>query len=196
MLIYGALSFADLSKIYRPMMGNCMKWKLFLFLAAMGLCMIAPAGANRLNAAEKAVYQEDPESCAKCHMIKPYVETWKASDFLVNRHAKAGIGCMECHQLPIQQQKENVAKSEKNAYKAPLEEREFGNDLCFRCHGSYKEIIERTKDFKAKGLAKNPHDSHYGEIDCNLCHKAHRVSVDYCSQCHQPGVSKPGWKTL
>jgi hypothetical protein len=173
-----------------------MEIRKLLFLATFGLGIPFLIGGSGVIAAEKAIYQKDPQSCAKCHMIKPYVETWKSSDFLAHKHEKAGVGCMECHQVTPQQQKDHLAKSKKKTYKTPLEEREYGNDMCFRCHGSYKELIERTKDFKTKGLPKNPHGSHYGEIDCNLCHKAHRTSVDYCSQCHQPGVNKPGWKTL
>jgi hypothetical protein len=171
-----------------------MKIKNGFLLPAMALGIFLLIGGEGAGAAEKEIYQKDPESCAKCHMIKPYVETWKKSDFLAHQHEKAGVGCLECHEVPLKQQKDHLAKSKKKQYKEPLEEREYGNDLCLRCHGSYKDLIERTKDFRAKGLPKNPHGSHYGEIDCNLCHKAHRTSVDYCAQCHQPGVSKPGWK--
>jgi hypothetical protein len=176
--------------------GDAMKFRILPFIVVMGLGIILLTGGNSGNAAEKGIYQKDPESCAKCHMIKPYVETWKNSDFLAHKHQKAGVGCLECHQVTPQQQKDHLAKSKKKSYKTPLEEREYGSEVCFRCHGSYKDLIERTKDFKDRGLAKNPHKSHYGEIDCNMCHKAHRTSVDYCSQCHQPGMSKPGWKTL
>ena len=38
----------------------------------------------------------------------------------------------------------------------------------------------------------NPHDSHYGEMECRLCHKMHKPSELYCTQCHQ--VPMPdGW---
>jgi hypothetical protein len=173
-----------------------MKIKKLRFLAAVGLVILLIGGGNSVRAAEKAIYQKDPESCAKCHMIKPYVESWKNSDFLAHKHQKAGVGCLECHQVTLQQQKDHLTKSKKKAYKTPLEEREYGNEACFSCHGSYKDLIERTKNFGDRGLPKNPHKSHYGEIDCNMCHKAHRTSIDYCSQCHQSGLNKPGWKTL
>jgi hypothetical protein len=177
-------------------MGDRMGFKKFLFLAVMGLATFLAAGANGVIAAEKRLYQKDPQSCAKCHLIEPYVESWKNSDFLDHKHEQSGVACLECHQVTVQQEKKHLAKFNKKAYKVPLEEREYSNDLCFRCHGSYKEIIERTKDYKGKGLSRNPHESHYGEIDCNLCHKAHRASIDYCSQCHPPVVNKPGWKTM
>jgi len=173
-----------------------MESKKFLFLAAIGLGIILAAGTGGVIAAEKSLYQKDPQSCVKCHLIKPYVETWTHSDFLDHQHEKSGIGCLECHQLTPQQEKQHVAKFNRKAYPSPLEEREYANDLCFRCHGSYQDIIARTKEYKEKGLTRNPHESHYGEIDCNLCHKMHRPSIDYCSQCHQPVVNKPGWKAL
>lgn len=151
---------------------------------------------NLLNADEAKLYQKDPESCASCHMIKPYVETWKKSAFLDHKHSKAGIGCMDCHSVPVEKQKEHVAKANGRAYDKPLQEREYGNQDCFACHGSYEEISEATKDFIEKGLPRNPHESHYAEMDCNLCHKAHRASVDYCSMCHHPAVDKPGWTSF
>lgn len=172
------------------------EFKKVLFLAGICVGIILLAGGNRVIAAEQRLYQKDPQSCAKCHLIKPYVETWKSSDFLDHKHQKSGIGCLECHQVTRQQERQHVAKFNKKTYKSPLEEREYDNELCFRCHGSYKDIIERTKDYESKGLPRNPHESHYGEMDCNMCHKAHRTSIDYCSQCHQPGVNKPGWKTI
>ena len=143
--------------------------------------------------AEKNPYQKDPESCASCHVIKAYVQSWKSSDFLDHKHSKAGIGCLECHQLTDKQEKENVTKFRRKAFKTPLSQREYPNEFCFQCHGSYKEVAERTKDFQKKDLTQNPHESHFGEIHCNLCHKSHKPSVDYCSECHPPVVKKPGW---
>ncbi len=173
-----------------------MQFRMNLSLAALIAGIVLLAGAGLGIAAEKNPYQKDPQSCAKCHPIKPYVDTWTQSDFLAHAHSKAGIGCQECHQLTPQQEKANVAAYNKKKFKTPLEEREYDQEMCLRCHGSYKEIIERTKDIKAKGLSRNPHDSHYKEIQCNLCHRAHRESVDYCSQCHPPVVKKPGWKSM
>ena len=145
---------------------------------------------------EKELYQKDPASCASCHVIKPYVKTWKSSDFLDHKHSEAGIGCLECHQLAENQQRENVTKFREKAFKTPLDKREYPNDFCFRWHGSYKEVAERTKNFREKGLSRNPHESHYGDLDCNLCHKSHKPSMDYCSECHPPVVKKPGWTAM
>ncbi len=167
--------------------------KFILFTAVILLGMIGPG--NGAIAGEESAYSKDPRSCGNCHLIKPYVETWLNSDFLDHRHEKSGIGCSECHVLTAQETDRNVKNFQHKNFKSPLEEREYSNDLCFRCHGDYEEIIERTKDYAKKGLTRNPHKSHYGEVDCSLCHKAHRTSIDYCAQCHQPVTAAPGWKS-
>jgi hypothetical protein len=168
-----------------------------LLIITIGLGIIGIFGGDRsIDAETKRVYQSDPQSCIKCHLIKPYVESWNSSELLDHKHAKSQITCLECHSITLEQEKEHLTKFKKKRYKTPLEEREYGNEFCLKCHGSYKDLSERTKDFKSKGLPRNPHESHYGEMDCNLCHKAHKPSIDQCSQCHQPGVNKPGWNTM
>lgn len=169
-----------------------MTFRNFLFAGFVLVFLIFAAGD--LMAAEKSPYQDDPRSCGGCHIIKPYVDSWKNSDFLAHKHGTAKVACAECHKLSAKQKNRNVVAFKNKKYKSPLEEREYGNDLCFGCHGSYQEVRERTKDFGAKGLLRNPHESHYGDLDCNMCHKMHRTSIDYCSQCHETGVNKPGWK--
>ncbi len=169
------------SRIMRLLTGIRLSAFILIGIQGTGLC------------AEKNLYQKDPESCAGCHLIKPYVQSWMGSDFLDHKHSKTGNACLDCHQLTDKEQRENVTKYQMNAFKTPLTPREYPNAFCLRCHGSYKEVAERTKDFEKKGLTKNPHESHYGEIDCNVCHKSHKPSVDYCSQCHSPVVKKPGW---
>jgi len=43
-------------------------------------------------------------------------------------------------------------------------------------------------------VAQNPHHFyHWGEMDCRICHKMHRASEDYCSECHEPSASGAGW---
>jgi hypothetical protein len=75
-------------------------------------------------------------------------------------------------------------------YEVPLEERAFGEAWCLRCHehGSREEIMQLTAEMRL-----NPHDSHYGDMECSNCHKMHRDSEDFCAQCHKPLVTDPGW---
>ena len=57
------------------------------------------------------------------------------------------------------------------------------NKACFACHGSYKDLAEKT----AKLEEPNPHKSHhYGEgIACTSCHSEHGQSKVYCNECHE-----------
>lgn len=70
-------------------------------------------------------------------------------------------------------------------YEIPLRELKYPMKECLECHerGSYEQISEKTAHFESSAGA-NPHDSHYGELECRLCHKMHKESEDYCGQCH------------
>jgi len=46
-------------------------------------------------------------------------------------------------------------------------------------HKAYR-VDERTKK-----LSRNPHKSHYGEVECNACHRGHEADESLCAQCHQ-----------
>lgn len=138
-------------------------------------------------------YHEKPEFCATCHIMQSYLESWQSSDHLVRIHAKEGSECLDCHVPTIQQQMQEGLKYIIRDYETPLAERSLDPEFCLSCkeHGSYDEIRERTRN----NPERNPHDSHWGEMDCGLCHNMHRESVDYCSQCHPPVTDKPGWVT-
>lgn len=43
------------------------------------------------------------------------------------------------------------------------------------------------------GQMINPHTPQHGEQKCTTCHKAHRASVNYCTQCHTDAVVPDGW---
>jgi cytochrome c nitrite reductase small subunit len=137
-------------------------------------------------------YHEQPQFCATCHIMQPYLESWQSSPFLAQAHAEESVTCLECHEPTIQQQVDELVKFVTNDYETPLEEREFDQEWCLRCHehGSYEELIQRTEE-----LEPNPHDSHYGEVECSVCHKVHRESEDYCAQCHASVVTGTGWIT-
>jgi len=80
-------------------------------------------------------------------------------------------------------------------FTVPLEEREFPAEFCFDCHEpnehtSYEQVIQLTAD-----LELNPHDSHLGELDCDICHSMHGLSEDHCAECHDPVATGPGWTT-
>jgi len=141
-------------------------------------------------------YHEQPEFCATCHIMDPYLESWQSSDYGAAAHAAEDVACLDCHEPTLQQQMDELVMYVQGDFTVPLEEREFPVEFCFDCHEpnehtGYEEVIQRTE-----GLEINPHDSHLvGEMECATCHKTHRPSEDYCAQCHGPVATGPGWTT-
>ena len=134
-----------------------------------------------------------PEYCAQCHAVmEPYHSSWESSDYLANEHAEAAISCQSCHARTMSDSLGEIVTYARGEYETPLEEQEYSQEWCFECHehGSYEEVIQRTGDREY-----NPHDSHYGEMECSICHKMHRASEDYCVQCHDPMATGTGWIT-
>jgi fumarate reductase flavoprotein subunit len=76
------------------------------------------------------------------------------------RHKAYGVKCEDCH--------------------GSKDKKQFDHKQCLSCHESYEKVAERTKK-----LARNPHKSHYGEIECNACHHGHKADEYLCAQCHQ-----------
>ena len=57
------------------------------------------------------------------------------------------------------------------------------------CHNMTRDdLIQATAD-----LERNPHVAQHGENQCSDCHKAHRASVNMCSQCHNDAPIPEGW---
>lgn len=81
-------------------------------------------------------------------------------NFLADRHQARGANCSACH-------KESPPKEA------------VPQDMCLKCHGPYDKIAKRTDK-----VTPNPHASHMGALDCNLCHHAHKPSVNNCAACH------------
>jgi hypothetical protein len=81
--------------------------------------------------------------------------------FLADKHNSASIACEDCH-------KESPPKEQ------------VPTAICNKCHGELAKIAERTKK-----VIPNPHESHLGNVKCELCHHAHKPSEDYCSNCHE-----------
>jgi len=101
-------------------------------------------------------------NCLECHED---VDVSIREDMLLDHvHMLHGIGCGDCHVDP-----EDPA--------------EVASETCYECHGDPREVAELTAD-----VDPNPHDSkHYGtDLDCQLCHRQHTPSVDFCAQCHEP----------
>lgn len=177
-----------------------------------------------LAAVGMLVWHEQPSFCnAICHSpMDPYLPTYEAADdgsavdkwgnavddpsgMLASVHATAGKTCMDCHVPSLNEQVTEGLEWITGAYADPLGERtldqlvearglENSEEFCMNdtCHSfSRDDLVKKT----AWMGEVNPHLSQHGEQDCGLCHKAHRSSVMYCSQCHSDAVVPDGWVT-
>jgi len=124
---------------------------------------------------------KNPSFCSSCHIIEPYYESWKEGNLLASKHQAADVNCLDCHHKSYIEKAEEGLRYITGSYSNPLQEINFTRDQCLECHGDDFEKAVAATDF----AMSNPHDSHLGEIDCSLCHKMHRQSEVYCSQCHE-----------
>jgi hypothetical protein len=134
--------------------------------------------------------------CAGCHVIATYYNSWKASPFLANTHQGLGLVCQDCHTRTVRAGLTELVSNATHSYEVPLKDHRVRPEECLRCHESYQVLAARTRDLKGPDgfpLGRNPHDSHWGPIDCGICHKMHRTSVDLCAGCHGLPDTKPAW---
>lgn len=115
-----------------------------------------------------------------------------------------GMTCLGCHEPTLGEQiSEGIGWASGN-YLYPLEERstdelmrwhrEDGDQFCMNdsCHNMTRnDLVAATADLGTY----NPHAAIHGEVECGECHKAHRASVNYCSQCHDEAPIPDGWMT-
>ncbi len=169
-----------------------------------------------------SVWHSQPSFCnAICHNpMDPYVETYEAtpgqpatdkwgndvsnaSAMLAPVHAQAGKTCLDCHEPTLNEQITEGEQWVSGSYNSPLSERttqqllvprgiENSDEFCTNdtCHNfSHDDLIKKT----AWMGPINPHLNQHGQQKCSTCHKAHRASVMYCTQCHTEAVVPDGW---
>jgi hypothetical protein len=139
---------------------------------------------------------QDPEYCAGCHVMAPYYSSWKQSPFTAHTHAKLGLKCQDCHTRTVRDGLRELVSNATGSFDVPLEDHPPGRETCLRCHGSYQILAARTQNLLGPdgfALGRNPHDSHWGPIDCGICHKMHKPSQDFCSECHGSPNRGPAW---
>lgn len=114
----------------------------------------------------------------------------------------AGATCMSCHVPTIGEQvSEGMAWITGNYYN-PLEERDLEqlveargaekDEFCLNesCHNLTRaDLIKTTENLGQY----NPHQPQHSEQTCSSCHKAHRASVNACTQCHTDSYVPEGW---
>lgn len=169
-----------------------------------------------------AVWHEQPSFCnAICHTpMDAYYPTYAAtpgeaavdkwgnevsdaSSMLASVHNQAGKTCLDCHQPELSEQMSEGAEWVSGSYDATLSERtttqlleargiDDSDEFCMNdnCHHFTREDLEKKTAWMGE---INPHSSQHGEQKCSTCHKAHRQSVMYCSQCHTEAVIPDGW---
>lgn len=139
-------------------------------------------------------YHDNPKFCTMCHIMDPYLESWESPPLLANAHSEYDLACLDCHPFEIGQSVREIISFVFHNYEEPLTEQKFSKEWCFQCHehGSYEELKQLVQ-YQVDTEIGDLHNSHLGGIDCRLCHKMHKPSVDYCSQCHGPIVDEEGW---
>jgi hypothetical protein len=130
--------------------------------AKPGDCVACHKSEKVLPAGHPATKELQFDGCARCHAPKTGA-TLAGKLPASHLHQLRGVGCTQCHG---------------NARKPT----DVAHERCMACHDTTK-LVETTADVKPK----NPHTSpHYGkDADCNLCHRQHGKSENYCAQCHK-----------
>ncbi len=123
---------------------------------------------------------DNPAFCTTCHIMQPYYDSYHGSDLLANKHAEADLVCHDCHESSISIQAEEGWAFITGNYTIPLEKLEVSRDFCLECHDDFDTAVKAATNFEES----NPHDSHNGEMECNVCHSMHQPSEVLCSQCH------------
>jgi len=137
-------------------------------------------------------------------------EVSNTNSMMVVSHKSDDIDCLGCHVPTLSEQiGEGIAWVTGN-YEYPLSERSLkdlgeareqkSDDFCLveGCHkdsnGNDLNTREQLKETTAH-LEFNPHSGQHGDEACDSCHKAHRASVMYCTQCHSNAEVPEGWLT-
>ncbi|WP_306590189.1 cytochrome c3 family protein [Geothrix sp. 21YS21S-4] len=83
--------------------------------------------------------------------------------FTADLHKAKGVSCADCH-----------GNGKKKTF-VPAER-------CLGCHGPEADLAKKTAEVKPE----NPHASpHWGSrMECNVCHRQHEKTVNWCNHCH------------
>lgn len=122
-------------------------------------------------------------------------------------HAQSGVNCLGCHVPSLGQQLSEVGETITGNYTFPLSEVSLqdlqtnsgstasADSFCLKsgCHDMTRSDLTNA----TSSMSFNPHRWQHGEIACSECHKSHRASVFYCTQCHSEASSSmpDGWVT-
>lgn len=150
---------------------------------------------------------------------QPTTDKWgnevaDASSMLAPVHrTEDGATCLTCHEPVMSQQISEGLNWVSGNYMFPLNERttdqigepvgKNSDELCLNesCHHVTDDGTElKTRDDLIAATADmstyNPHEAHHMELECGTCHKTHRASVNYCTQCHATAEVPEGWISM
>lgn len=156
-LLTGLLYFACCLALALPLQGQAQTRNL---KANPGDCKSCHGGKTMLPAAHPATRGMALKDCRNCHSAatKPLAGSLP----LAHTHALAGVKCAACHGKTV-----------------PRQDAAPDNEVCTGCHGNTAQLANRINTTNAK-----VHSSHMGDLACDLCHKAHAQSENFCFQCH------------
>ena len=127
-------------------------------------------------------------------------------------HKEAGVDCLGCHVPTLGEQISEGISWVTGNYQFPLAERTTSDlvqarglqadEFCLNsnCHhvtadgtpiNTREDLIAATANY-----ARNPHVPQHQTLACSDCHKAHRASINACSQCHNDAPIPTGWLTV
>lgn len=151
--------------------------------ATFGMVLLALNFVLMIGPAVQHYGHTNPQACATCHNMEPYVDSYLNSNHLDNVHRQANVGCQDCHtDYTLWDEIGSAWRYVRGDYQTPMKHHTFDQVMCTRCHISMEYQAART-DF----LVRNPHLSHWPDLVCSDCHLAHKEQIDYCSRCHDNG---------
>jgi len=159
---------------------------LFKIAGAFVLVAALLAGAGLIGVSHAS---QSPSYCGNCHVMDPYIASTHSITRLAFVHTQAAVACQDCHQQATGSLVREIVSNATRNYPTPLTSINFETEDCLQCHGTYAQLAQRTQN-----VARNPHDSHQGQLDCDNCHQVHSDSIYYCGQCHGAAdMPKAGW---
>lgn len=109
------------------------------------------------------------EDCVACHAPATPLDLHPVMP-LDHFHMLAGVTCQTCHEdadPPMQ----------------------MSSDQCLACHGPLEDLAERTAETQPTNPHGTPHGPPYAA--CDLCHRVHTESENFCAQCHDFDFTVP-----
>jgi Cytochrome c554 and c-prime len=145
--------------------------------ALAGVAVLAAVGVAVLGGTSWYYGGEDGRGCARCHEIRPMVETWASSS-----HRK--VGCKDCHGSSLSA---DLRMHAKNLERVWLHARGESPEQIHLRHGDVAPLVARCAACHAQEAAdwaSGPHGVSYAAIFLDPKHNASQQLMDDCLRCH------------